>query len=293
MSQLDSGLITLGQFRSDYIQSRTGLSYSRNTIRADDLSLRSLADFLGDNCRLRSINQSRIEDWQRDLVAKGLKPQSINSYLRHIRAALNKAVEQGLLRQAPRLKNLRQPKPAPRHLDLVEVRRLLDAETNYERRRVWVFCLWTGARRQEAAALQWNDIHLVKKPYAVLSGKGQKQRLVPLLPVVIKHLGPPRELGPVFTFTIRGKKRSVSPDTLSHWFKKAAKKAGLPRARLHDLRHTAATYMLSQGVPVRFVQEILGHANITTTEGYSKALVVDAYDVLLEKMRRHKNGTPV
>jgi len=111
--------------------------------------------------------------------------------------------------------------------------------------------------------------------------------------VVVEHLGRPKELGPVFTFIVKGKRRSVTPDTLTHWFKKAARRAGLPGARLHDLRHTAATYMLSRGVTLKAVQMILGHENITTTEGYTKAFVGNMHDELSKKMKWHKNGTPV
>jgi len=55
------------------------------------------------------------------------------------------------------------------------------------------------------------------------------------------------------------------PDTVSGWFDDAAKDAGLPRIRLHDCRHTAASLMLSQGVPVKVVSEMLGHSSPTIT----------------------------
>lgn len=59
--------------------------------------------------------------------------------------------------------------------------------------------------------------------------------------------------------------RPVHPDTLSGWLDDRIKAAGLRRIRLHDLRHTAASLMLADGVPVKVVSEILGHASPTIT----------------------------
>jgi len=57
----------------------------------------------------------------------------------------------------------------------------------------------------------------------------------------------------------------LNPDTVTHAFGKLIRKAGLPHARLHDLRHTHATLMLKEGIHPKVVQERLGHSNIATT----------------------------
>lgn len=59
--------------------------------------------------------------------------------------------------------------------------------------------------------------------------------------------------------------RPYHPDTMSDWFDQKVKALGLPRIRLHDCRHTAASLMLSAGVPVKVVSEMLGHASPTIT----------------------------
>ena len=53
------------------------------------------------------------------------------------------------------------------------------------------------------------------------------------------------------------------PDTISDWFETAVKAAKLPRIRLHDTRHTAASLMLASGVPTKVVSELLGHSSPT------------------------------
>lgn len=59
--------------------------------------------------------------------------------------------------------------------------------------------------------------------------------------------------------------RPYHPDSVSKFFDDAAKEVGLPRIRLHDCRHTAASLMLASGVPVKVVSEMLGHASPTIT----------------------------
>ena len=59
--------------------------------------------------------------------------------------------------------------------------------------------------------------------------------------------------------------RPYHPQSLSNWFEEKVKDLGLPRIRLHDTRHTAATLMLAAGVPVKVVSEMLGHATVAIT----------------------------
>jgi integrase len=59
--------------------------------------------------------------------------------------------------------------------------------------------------------------------------------------------------------------RMVSPMTLHEQWEAAVKRAGLPKVRMHDLRHAAATRMLEAGIPLKVVSEYLGHANISIT----------------------------
>ena len=73
-----------------------------------------------------------------------------------------------------------------------------------------------------------------------------------------------QDTGHVFTTTIG---TPLDPDNVTHYFKRIVAKAGLRPQRFHDLRHCCATLLLVQGVPARVVQEILGHAHVSTTLG--------------------------
>jgi site-specific recombinase XerD len=98
-----------------------------------------------------------------------------------------------------------------------------------------------------------------------------------LLDPVVEVLVPYRKnIGKVFL--------RIHESTATHWFKDLARKSGVHDARLHDLRHTAATHMIASGIPMRVVQEILGHANIATTGIYAHVIKDRIYDEM-EKLR--------
>jgi integrase len=84
-----------------------------------------------------------------------------------------------------------------------------------------------------------------------------------------------RETGLVFTSTIG---RPIEVGNLRRQFWKLLDKAGLPRMRFHDLRHSCASLLLVQGVPARVVMETLGHANISIT--------MDTYTHVLPELQR-------
>jgi integrase len=59
--------------------------------------------------------------------------------------------------------------------------------------------------------------------------------------------------------------RPLNPDTITQWFARTVRRSGLPRLRLHDLRHTHATHLLAAGVGIKIVLERLGHASVAFT----------------------------
>lgn len=276
LAMLDPSAKTLGQFVAEYIEHRQGLALSPHTKTQDAKALRSLMSVLGEACRLQAINQKQVDRWVKALLDKGRSVRTVNSYLTHISAALNTAVEWELLDKRPKIKKPRPPARLPRSLTPKDVDRLLAAEDNPERRALWRFFLWTGCRRQEALDIQWRDLFLDgAAPWVRVVGKGDKERSVPLMPGAIQAIKamPQADVGHVWTFTRRNYNGRIRPtgDAVSHWFKLTARKAGV-EAHLHDLRHTAATWMLARGVRLRIVQEVLGHSSYRVTEVYTKGL---------------------
>lgn len=296
LARLDPSRLTLGRFIPQYLSERKGHIKPKSLARYD-VSLRMLKAGLGENCLLRSITTRKLQQWSGQRLVAGVSRAGVNADLRHIRGALNWSAEVGMLKVAPKVKLLKEAQSLPRHLTADQVAALLEAEDNSDRRRLWVFLLWTGMRRSEALGMRWDHLVWDPKPAALVTGKGDKQRMVPLLPSAVASLAslepelaagpicpwPRREVGSVWIMPIHpsGSIEPVlavpKPDTVTRWFKAAARGAGLD-CRLHDLRHTAITWMVSRGVMLRAAQEIAGHAHYSTTERYAKALVADLYE---------------
>ena len=187
-------------FTARFLQLKQGL-ISDTSLKRYQVALKSLINHLGEDFPLRSLTTSRITQWaghrrttprrykdgrERDPVSAA----GVNADLRHIRHALTFAVEDmECLAKVPRIKMLRTPKPLPRCLSQAELNRLLAIEEHPDRRRFWVACAWTGCRRSELLSLTWGDVHLEPWPMALVTGKGQKQRMVPLFNQVLEVLG--------------------------------------------------------------------------------------------------------
>ena len=216
---------------------------------------------------MRAITLKVLNEWISVRLDDGLSKAGINTDLRHIKSAMNHAVEWEWLEKPPKIKMLKLPR-VERHLLPEQVEKLLKAEKDSYKRRLWTFLIWTGSRRAEAHALTWDKIRFEPYPMAQVLGKGQKLRWIPLLPAAVEAIGEIQDIGKVWPLGAK--------DTWGRWFKKAARKAGLGDHRLHDLRHTAIVFMLSRGVSPKVVQEIVGHANFSTTEQYAKSVLPEA-----------------
>jgi integrase len=253
--------VTISQLAEAFTTDADRVSLSEKTLRQDKLSLKLLMDAIGDK-PIRTIREQDFKQFKTVLMARNLSPFSINSYRRHILSALNWAVDQDWIKRTPRFKPVKTPEPLPRVLSIDEIDRLLKyAEANdRDTHRVIRFCLWSGCRRIEIAGLRYEDI---KDGYFHIRGKGDKERSVPLLPGALEAIGGLFDIGLVFP--------RWHLDTYTHRFQDVAKGAGVS-ATLHDIRHTAATFMLTSGVSLPVVQKILGHRDIKTTQIYAKVV---------------------
>jgi len=155
----------------------------------------------------------------------------------------------------------------------------------------WCLFVVLGPRRGEVCGLRWSDVDLEAGTMRVIhtrvsvGGDVQEsepktaagKRTIPLSPDLVEVLRRHRKrqladrlaAGPAWTDTglvfVREDGLPARPETFSDRFATLAREAGVPVIRLHDTRHTAATIMLKNGVPVKVVSEILGHASVTIT----------------------------
>ncbi len=180
--------------------------------------------------------------------------------------------------------------PLPDTLDVAEVEALLDATvpvdpTSLRDRALLELLYASGLRISEALGLDAGDLSFVTESVRVV-GKGDRERVVPVGEVALAAVERYLEAGrPGLAATAHGKVRSssrVGPLFLSAhgrrmsrmeaWraVRRSAQRAGITRhVSPHTLRHSFATHLLEGGADLRVVQELLGHASITTTQLYT------------------------
>ena len=253
--------ITIDDLKDIYLKDPNRADLSKKTHSADSLALRKLSDAIG-NKNLNLLKMKHITEFKASCKAQNVKPVSVNTYLRHIKAALNYAKEQGYIKDVPKIKYNKLPDALPRVISADNVQKLLTyaKENNFEMWRIISFALYTGCRRMEILNLRYENII---DGVATIYGKGKKERIVPLIEQALEAISPLQDIGRVFMYKHQ--------DTITHNFKKLVRDCGI-QARFHDLRHTSATQMLKHKIPLNVVQKILGHADLSTTQIYAKVL---------------------
>lgn len=177
----------------------------------------------------------------------------------------------------------------PKYLESEEIEALMDTMTdgyNIKRNQTIVWTLYTtGLRVSELINLNKEDI--VKKGNIVskftVNGKGNKERVIYLKDstrkCLKKHLGMKiNTTGPLFT---HGKDKRLSRTAIWKTVNMAANKAGLGnKIGPHNLRHSYAVHLLKKDVPIRYIQDLLGHSSLNTTMIYTKVSNNDLQDRL-------------
>ncbi len=189
----------------------------------------------------------------------------------------------------------RRPASLPKALTVQEVETLLEAPDRLTplgvRDRALMEVLYaSGARVTEAVGLHVEDVDLETRS-ALVTGKGSKQRLVPLgrhaIEAVMGYLPVRMELNrgaadPGWLF-LNSRGRHLTRQGAFLIVRRHAEKAGIDPAKVspHVLRHSAATHMVEGGADLRTVQEMLGHASISTTQVYTRVSPQHLYEVFV------------
>jgi integrase/recombinase XerD len=259
-----------------------------NSVDSYARDLGRLAAFArAEGCPIERLTRAHLEAFVRGLVAQGLAPRSAARAVASTRGLYRFLVREGRLDASP-AEDLRggRPWPAlPRYLSPEEVDRLIGqpdtATTRGRRDRTMIEVLYaTGLRVSELVAIKAADVHL-SGGYLTCTGKGGKQRLVPLgdraadairdyqqraRPELARPGSPPR-------LFLNGRGGALSRVGFWKILKGYVRAAGL-RADVspHVLRHSFATHLLERGADLRAIQLMLGHADLSTTQIYTHVL---------------------
>ena len=193
------------------------------------------------------------------------------------------------------------PRPArklPTVLSTSDVDRMLEAvdtgsASGLRDRALFEMIYSCGLRVSEAVTLQVTSLHL-KQGYLTVLGKGRRQRLMPLMGPALEWVerylqdGRPALAHDVQESALFLNRSGHRMTRAGMWkrFQEAATRAGID-SKLHSLRHSFATHLLGGGADLRSVQELLGHADITTTQIYTHLNAADLRDA---HRRHHPRG---
>jgi integrase/recombinase XerD len=259
---------------------------SRNTVAAYRRDLEHLAQFLAGRATPAPdrATSAQLRDFIFHLKDLGLAATSIRRHLSAARTYYRFLVGEGLVVRDPteRLASPKRWRTLPAVLSVAEVERLLaaphaDEPLAWRDRALLEFAYATGARVSELVGIGVADV-LFDEGLARLFGKGSKERLVPVgrralgaVALYARETRPRLEKG-----AGRGRlflnARGAPLSRVGAWgiIKRCAKAAGLTkRVTPHTLRHTFATHLLEGGADLRAVQEMLGHADLSTTQLYT------------------------
>jgi len=166
----------------------------------------------------------------------------------------------------------RKDKKLPNVLSKEEIGSMLKVTTNLKHKCIIALIYSCGLRRSEAINMKLEDIDSKRMMVKIKDAKGNKDRygqlsiyLLKMLRVYYKEYRPT-----IYLFEGQNKQHQYSGESITQVIKQAAKKAGIKkRVYPHILRHSFATHHLEQGTDLRYIQELLGHSSIKTTEIYT------------------------
>jgi len=277
---------------------------SKQTVEAYERDTRQFLQFLTGHCGgppgISNVSALRPADLRGFLAARradGAGARTLGRGLAGVRSFLRFLERKGLANAAGAvaLRAPKQPKSLPKPLTVTDARRVVDvgeqlAEEPWIAARnaaVLALLYGSGMRISEALGLMGADLAAAGDNVLRVTGKGGKTRLVPVLPVTREAVATYRNLCPYHLAAdqplFRGAKGGpLNSAIIQREMQRMRSALNLPEtATPHALRHSFATHLLGRGGDLRAIQELLGHASLSTTQiytGVDSARLLDIYE---------------
>jgi len=297
-AQVDGGTyreltpITFAEFSEQWLRDYASVSVKPSTLGGyRSMLTSSLVPFFG-SMQLASIRPADVQRYMAERMRAGRKPATVQKAVILLKTMLKHAVEWDYLRTNP-AQNVKAPRREHVEMDFLtpdEIRLFLEACAP-QWRPLFFTAIFTGMRLGELLALRWSDIDwhggTIRVRRSVWRGQFQEPKskrsvrtigMSPKLAAVLmdhKLETPWSEHDLVFCGSDG---QVLDQANLRHRvFEPTLEVAGLRKMRIHDLRHTFASLLINQGENLKYVQQQLGHASITTTVDRYGHLMPDAH----------------
>ncbi len=241
--------------------------YSPKTIKAYTVCVKNLYQHF--QKPLVQISENEFKIFLDELAQKNRSPYTLNLYHASLKYVIEKIYKKRFSFRFPYAKR---PKRLPMVLSRQEIAKIIDIIKNPKYKLLLALSYGSGLRVSEVVNLKVGDIDLDELIIHIKQAKGKKDRITIL----------PKKLKPKLQSWITGKRANnflfaskrggkLTTRTVQKIFQQGLKKSGVKKtATFHSLRHSFATHLLENGVDIRYVQELLGHSNIRTTQIYTK-----------------------
>lgn len=273
--------------------------YSPHTLDAYSRDLSGFFDFaaehLGKVPETADLAKLEVRDFRAYLSQRAARHIDKSSLARELSTLKNffKWLARYDILRNPALSVIRTPRRAkvlPKALEVNDTFNVIDEAQNLASnswqglRDTAIFTLLYGCGLRISEALSLNVGDIGNNDFLRIKGKGNKERIVPLLPVVVENINKylaecpyqPKQGEPLF-LGARGDR--LVPRIIQRQMQKIRAYLGLPdNLTPHALRHSFATHLLAEGIDLRSIQELLGHASLTTTQRYT--------DVQIETLKK-------
>jgi Site-specific recombinase XerD len=166
---------------------------------------------------------------------------------------------------------MKRPNSLPNILTVDEIRKIINSVTNLKHRAIISTIYSCGLRISEAVNLKINDIDSSAMTVKIVNAKGRNDRIVMLSEKLLSLLREYfKEYKPKIYLFEGQKGEQYSTRSIQQLFNNAVKKVGIKKkVTVHSLRHSFASHLLDNGTDIRFIQELLGHKHLSTTQIYT------------------------
>ena len=262
--------VTLGELLDKYLRHIRSIRKKRN-YASEKAAWKHVLEFFSRSILISKIGEGEIEAYRLKRSKEGAAVATINRELINLSASMSWAVRKGMLDRKP---IFRWPNPhneRDRFLSKEEAHRLLES---CDQRIVLVVqtAMFTGMRLGEILKMDWSWVDKQNRminipPSATKTGRGRHVPISNDMNLVLEEAHKRKVKRCSYVFHLSGK--AMPAYAISNRWRTTVLKAGLKGVRLHDLRHTAASWLVMAGVDLYTVATILGHQDLAMTKRYA------------------------
>jgi site-specific recombinase XerD len=243
----------------------SGLSH--RTAKSYSLCLKKLYNYF--HKPLNKITEDEFKKFLAELADKNYSPYTLNLYHASLKYAIEKVYSQPFIL---RFAYAKRHKKLPIVLSKTEIQQILRSVKNSKHKLLLSLTYGAGLRVSEVIALKVQDLNFEELTVHIKRAKGQKDRISVIPQSLVDSL---KNLvaGKITTDLVFESERGgkLTTRTVQKVFENALRISGIKKdATFHSLRHSFATHLLENGTDIRYVQELLGHQNIRTTQRYTQ-----------------------